>query len=145
MSQKYYSTEEKKYLLKNGSRFTVKELSKKIGRPEYGIRMFLQRSNINPVPGKKYPQPVLTEEQKKFIRDNHLILSPYRMSKKLNITNYSVRHFMTKNGISFFNERRSSEEVQQEKKEIIRFQVREKTFVRPPAVYSNPDYSKMYA
>lgn len=143
MSYTFYTQKEKVYLLENGAKFSPKELSKKLGRPEPPIRRFLKKNGIDIKKTTPKRKGRLTKEQEQFVLENYKHMGVYRMARKIKTTPHFVRYFLYEKGLIQFYERRNYETFYTAK-EILRFHEKDKTLVRPPAVYSNPDYSKMY-
>ena len=143
MSYTFYTQKEKVYLLENGSRYSPKELSKKLGRPEPPIRRFLKKNGIDIKKTTPKRKGRLTKEQEEFVLENYSKMGVYRMANKIKTTPHFIKYFLCEKGLIQHYEHREYKTIDSQK-DIIRFAEKEKVLVRPPAIDSNPDYRSMY-
>ena len=150
MAKNSYTDKEKQIIKDNAKNLTPEELLKLLEpcRTLGGLYNYLSKHGIKCKHKKHVPQEgpglSLTKEEKQYILDNYKTKNRATMALDLGRSSYAVGRFLDKMGLVAFGSYRKRDYVPPPIKHITTFKTKPKGFTRPPAQYSNTDWSKMY-
>ena len=150
MAKNSYTDKEKQIIKDNAKNLTPEELLKLLEpcRTLGGLYNYLSKHGIKCKHKKHVPQEgpglSLTKEEKQYILDNYKTKNRATMALDLGRSSYIVGRFLDKRGLVAFGSYRKRDYVPPPIKHVVRLNVKEKKREYWPAVYSNPDWSKMY-
>jgi hypothetical protein len=150
MMTRYYTDKEKEIIADKAQDLTPEELLKLLEpcRTLAGLYNYLCKNNIHckrkkPVP-QSGPGMALTKEEEQYILDNYQSKNRATMALDLGRSVHCIGRFLDKRGLVAFGSYRKRDYVPPPIKHITTFKTKPKSFTRPPAQYSNTDWSKMY-
>lgn len=150
MMTRYYTDKEKQIIAEKAKDLIPEELLKLLEpcRTLGGLYNYLSKNNIHckrkkPVP-QTGPGKALTKKEQKYILENYQKKNRATMALDLGRSYYAVGRFLDKRGLVAFGSYRKRDYVPPPIKHITTFKTKPKGFTRPPAQYSNTDWSKMY-
>lgn len=162
---------QKQFVIQNHEIMTKVMIVKRLCITPEALQQFADISDIVLIDRTRMPAQILTDSQKQYIQDNSSKKSIFQISTKIKSTFYNVKKYMDKNKLPYFDREYASgakknidskksgksitdkifpkaEQVPvyipDEKKTVIVTKYRTGENERPPAQYSNPDWSKMY-
>ncbi len=150
MAKNSYTDKEKQTIKDNAKNLTPEELLKLLDpcRTLCGLYNYLSKHGIQGKHKKHVPQSgpgkALTKEEEQYILDNYQKKNRATMALDLGRSSYAVGRFLDKRGLVAFGSYRKRDYVPPPIKQITTFKTKPKGFTRPPAQYTNPDWSKMY-
>lgn len=137
---------EKQYILKNIRKKSLNKIREELGITFKSAREYLRSQNIKfsdfKTKGGRKTGWTFNDKQKKFIKDNCQKLSINKIAKIIGSHFPTVKKYLNDQKIPYTltRTRRNKEMIEAEEKD----KVQPNIIVRPPAIYTNPDYSKMY-
>lgn len=150
MMTRNYTDKEKEIIAEKAKDLTPEELLKLLDpcRTLGGLYNYLCKNNIHCKRKKPVPQTgpgmSLTKDEEQYILDNYKTKNRATMALDLGRSSYAVGRFLDKRGLVAFGSYRKRDYVPPPMKHVVRLNVKEKKREYWPAVYSNPDWSKMY-
>jgi hypothetical protein len=123
------------YIRNNYQRQSTNEMARHLNRNIEYVRRFMREDGLQTLYNKKLKEGKLTEEQQQFIRNSYRNLSATEMATKLKVDRTHVYNFLYHEKLVL---------VKKDAKctnHNINFYAKKVTFERPPAVYSNKQWS----
>jgi hypothetical protein len=128
------SPEQKKFIEENYKVLTPKQMSEKIYAHIERIHVYMRSKGLLSIHQAKIMANRLTEAQKEEVKKLYGILSTKDISLKLGVKYNIVYNYLYKDGLF--------STIRAKHVKVFKDEVEEnKYFVRPPAVYSNPNYA----
>lgn len=141
MNVRIIKEQELDFIRKNASSLTPTQIAVKLFMSIHLVKKVMLGENIEACSKRKARQLALLPDQEDFIKVNAKTMSVTKIAARIGSTWNIVYRYMQNNNISC-KERIEIRYDSQDNDEIIPDE--KKKIERPPAVYSNPDWSKKY-
>lgn len=158
------TTDQQAYVLSHYQKKTKGSIAKKLDINPEDLQKFADINGISLIDRFRMKSEKLTEYQERYISQNSTKKSVYQIACKVNATFYQVKKYIEDNNLPKFEreylsgakkkpepEKNSNSKIVEvpvyipdEKRTVIVTKYIDGETKRPPAQYSNPDWTKMY-